>query len=190
MSNSNERIRTLLEERARLLAFVERRVGSREIAEEILQDAFVRGVEKAADVRSDESVIAWFYRLLRNAIIDRRRRLAASERARAELAGEAVPSVPSPDERGAICHCMSGLIKTLKPEYESALRTVDLDDGTLTDLAQTDGITPQNAAVRLHRARRALEQKLRATCGACADHGCLDCGCKTRAGTLHKLYNM
>jgi RNA polymerase sigma-70 factor (ECF subfamily) len=33
------------------------------------------------------------------------------------------------------------------------------------------------AAVRLHRVRAALRDKLKLVCGACARHGCLDCGC-------------
>ncbi|WP_394839030.1 sigma-70 family RNA polymerase sigma factor [Pendulispora rubella] len=182
VDNSDERLRVLLQERARLLAFVERRVGSREMAEEILQEAFVRGVEKIAAVRDDESVVAWFYRLLRNAIIDRRRRHVATERVQSELAREweALAEANEPDERerGEICTCMSGLVDTLKPEYESAIRTVDLGGGTVADLARANGISAGNAAVRLHRARQALGQRLRVTCGACAEHGCLDCGCR------------
>ncbi|WP_394829722.1 RNA polymerase sigma factor [Pendulispora albinea] len=180
--SGEERLRTLLGERARLLAFVERRVGSRELAEEILQDAFVRGVEKASEVRADESVLAWFYRLLRNSIIDRRRRTAANTRATTALAAEhdafGAGRLESDAERGEICSCMSELIGTLKPEYETAIRSVDLEGGTVGQLAAATGISAGNAAVRLHRARQALGQRLRSTCGACAEHACLDCGCK------------
>jgi DNA-directed RNA polymerase specialized sigma24 family protein len=52
-------------------------VKSRALAEDILQDAFVRGVNKLDTLRSDESAIAWFYRVLRNAIIDHRRPLGS-----------------------------------------------------------------------------------------------------------------
>lgn len=172
------RLYTLLRERVRLLAFVERQVGSRELAEEILQDAFVRGLEKAARVRADESVMAWFYRLLRNAIVDGRRRQATREWVKAEFSRELNAFLEGADEeRGEICACMPALVETLKPEYERAIRTVDLAGGSLVDLARIDAITPGNAAVRLHRARLALGKKLRATCGACAEHGCLDCSC-------------
>src|SRR5688500_16667925 len=63
----------------RFLRFLERRVGRRDLAEEILQDAFVRGLSRAETVQASESAIAWFYRLLRNALIDHHRR-ADSER--------------------------------------------------------------------------------------------------------------
>ncbi len=50
------------------LRFVERRVGSRALAEEIVQDAFVHSLDGDAEIR--ESVVGWFYRVLRNAVID------------------------------------------------------------------------------------------------------------------------
>src|ERR1043166_5939320 len=60
------------------LAFVEKRVGNRATAEEILQDAFVRSMDKLDTVR--DTAIGWFYRVLRNAIVDHHRRRAAAER--------------------------------------------------------------------------------------------------------------
>jgi RNA polymerase sigma-70 factor (ECF subfamily) len=55
---------------------------------------------------------------------------------------------------------------------------VDIDEASPTDLAQRAGISTNNASVRVHRARQALEKQVRATCGVCAEHGCLDCRCK------------
>ena len=49
--------------------------------------------------------------------------------------------------------------RTLKPEYRDALRVVDLEDGKLSDLAEQSGITAENAAVRVHRARKALRRR-------------------------------
>src|SRR5215218_6273114 len=71
----------LLANHRRFLDFLTARVGSREDAEEILQDAFVRGLQKAGEVRDDESAVAWFYRLLRNAVTDHYRRTAAGRKA-------------------------------------------------------------------------------------------------------------
>jgi RNA polymerase sigma-70 factor (ECF subfamily) len=51
----------LAKNRAELLGFVEKRVGDRAVAEDILQDAAKRGLERADTVREDTSVRAWFY---------------------------------------------------------------------------------------------------------------------------------
>src|SRR5215218_9916253 len=74
-------IGTLLANHRRFLDFLAARVGSREDAEEILHDAFVRGLQKAGEIRDDESAVAWFYRLLRNAVTDHYRRTAAGRKA-------------------------------------------------------------------------------------------------------------
>src|SRR5215510_11691003 len=71
---------TLVANHREFLAFVEKRVGNRATAEEILQDAFVRSMTKLDSVR--DTAIGWFYRVLRNAIIDHYRRNAAAERRR------------------------------------------------------------------------------------------------------------
>lgn len=39
------------------LAFLQSRVGDRALAEDILQDAFIRGIDKTAALRDDESAI-------------------------------------------------------------------------------------------------------------------------------------
>ncbi len=53
---------------------------------EILQAAFVRSLEKAEEIREPENAVAWFYRLLRNAVVDHYRRNAASRRTLAGFA--------------------------------------------------------------------------------------------------------
>jgi len=68
-------------------------------------------------------------------------------------------------------------VDTLKPEYAEAIRRVDLGGASVGGFATEAGITAGNASVRLHRAHAALKQRLLATCGACATHGCLDCRC-------------
>lgn len=158
------------------LAFLEARVRDRATAEEILQAAFVRTLEKGGAIRESESAVAWFYRLLRNALVDHYRRGASVSRALArEAADVALP--PEEELRGAVCACMTTLLPNLKTEYAEMLRHVDLEEMPLADVAARLGITTNNATVRLHRARQALKRELERSCGTCATHGCLDCSC-------------
>jgi hypothetical protein len=57
--------------------------------------------------------------------------------------------VPEPELMNEICQCVSALMGTLKPEYAEALRIIDLNEGSLNDLAAGAGITAANAAVRV-----------------------------------------
>jgi RNA polymerase sigma factor (sigma-70 family) len=171
----------LLSSHREFLAFLERRVGSRDVAEELLQEAFLRSIDKGGAIRDGESSVAWFYRVLRNALVDRARREAAASRALQKWAWEPAESMDAA-LHGDICTCFTPLLDTLKAEYAEILRAVDLGQTSVAEFAQRAGITPNNAAVRLHRARAALERQLRLTCGTCAEHGCLDCHCAGPCG--------
>jgi RNA polymerase sigma factor (sigma-70 family) len=175
-------LQVLLDNHARFLAFLERRVGSRDEAEDILQEAFVRSLDRAPDPRSSESITAWFYRVLRNAITDHYRRQGSRGRTLERLAAETADGVQDPDEglEALVCGCVMSLMETLKPEYGAAIRRVDLDGTSVRGYAEEAGITPSNAGVRLHRAREALRKQVALTCGTCLDHGCLDCRCRTQ----------
>ena len=161
------------------LAFLERRVGSRAVAEDLLQDAFVRGIDRLPTLRRPEAATAWFYRALRNALVDHYRRQGAESRALAAAALEGAVQADGDDEElhRLACSCIGELVNTLRPEYASAIRRVELEGVAVRDYAGEAGITPNNAAVRLHRARESLRRQVARSCGTCAEHGCEDCTC-------------
>jgi RNA polymerase sigma factor (sigma-70 family) len=169
------------------LRFLERRVGSRAEAEDILQDAFVRGVERLGALRDGESASAWFYRVLRNAVVDHYRRRGSAGRALDAFAQELEQAEePAIEMRQAVCACVRTLSETLKPEYAEALRRIEIDGMSVTGYATELGIQANNAAVRVHRAREALRRRVMASCGSCAEHGCLNCTCQPdKDGAIH-----
>ena len=71
----------LLENHRAFLRYLERRVGDRALAEDILQDAFARVMDRPDQAPADEGVVPWFYRTLRNAAIDQFRRRGTASRA-------------------------------------------------------------------------------------------------------------
>jgi RNA polymerase sigma factor (sigma-70 family) len=179
-SPQEETVRVLLAEKGRLLAFLEERVGSRADAEDLLQTAMLRVVTKGHAVRSRDRIIPWFYRVLQNLLVDWHRRRAAAARALRRL--ERSASVTQDHDEvlwRQVCTCVSRILVTLRPEYTEILGRVELDEQPVVEAARELGISANNASVRLLRARRALLERLRATCGACFEHGCLDCFCRT-----------
>ena len=161
------------------LKFLEARVANRATAEEILQTAFARTLEKGGSIRDEESAVAWFYRLLRNALTDHYRHKAAEARA---LEQHAAQPEASEELHNAVCACMKTLLPNLKPEYAEVLQRADLEEVPLPQIASDLNITPNNATVRLHRARQALKRELEQSCGTCATHGCLNCTCEQTQG--------
>lgn len=165
--------------RDRFLRFLTSRVENAAAAEDILQTAFVKTVEHGAEILDDESVIAWFYRVLRNAVIDHYRRRAVQDKALEAFATE-TPVTYEHELQNTACACIVEVIKDLKPEYRSAIERVDLGGASVEEFANSETISANNASVRLHRARKTVAKHLRTVCGACAEHKCLDCRCRLR----------
>jgi RNA polymerase sigma factor (sigma-70 family) len=177
-----EVVEALVGNHRRFLSFLERRVGSRALAEELLQSAYVRTLEKGGDLQEGEGAVAWFYRLLRNALVDHYRRQSAEGRALEREAREASEVGLDPELTQTVCACIQDLLPALKPEYAEMVRQVDLEGRSVPEVAREAGITANNAGVRLHRARQALKKQLERSCGTCASHGCLDCTCGKPGG--------
>jgi RNA polymerase sigma-70 factor (ECF subfamily) len=164
----------LASHRPQFLAFLLRQTGDPQLAEDLLQDAFLRGMDHLGALRQNESVAAWFYRVLRNALIDHRRRQGASQRALASFAAE---PLPAPDTPRHPCGCVVRLAAGLRPAYASALQRIEVEGVAVKDFAVEQGISSANAAARVFRAREALRREVESTCGACSADGCSDCTC-------------
>ncbi|MEO7135610.1 MAG: RNA polymerase sigma factor [Vicinamibacterales bacterium] len=174
-------VATLLENHRAFLGYLERRVGDRALAEDILQDAFAKVVARPEQVPDNEAIIPWFYCTLRNAAIDQFRRRGAADRAYGAFARELETHVsPPPDMEVEICACVSRLATTLKPEYAEALQAVEVRGTPVKAFAEQKGLSANNAGVRLFRAREALKKRVKESCGVCAEHGCVNCTCRHR----------
>lgn len=174
---THERLAELLENRAEFLAFVQRRVGDRTRAEDLLQDVTVRSLGTLDRLAAHVPVVPWFFKVLRNAVVDDVRRRDVAQRAIGRYALEH-PEVESARERQAnTCRCLHRVKDSLKPEYAEAIDRVELEGVGVKDWAESIGISSNNGAVRVHRARTALKVQLEKTCGACAAEGCTDCTC-------------
>ena len=178
-AESRAPVATLLENHRAFLSYLERRVGDRALAEDILQEGFAKVVARPEQAPADESVIPWFYRTLRNAAIDQFRRRGAADRAYEAFARELeTHETPSDEMESEICACVSRLVATLKPEYAEALEAVELRGTPVKAFAEHRGLSSSNAGVRVFRAREALKRRVTESCGTCAEHGCLNCTCK------------
>jgi RNA polymerase sigma factor (sigma-70 family) len=170
----------LLKELDTFTAFARSRVGDPHLAADVVQDSLLKAVKSADQLRDDESVTAWFYRILRRTIIDLYRRRAAAQRAVERLEQE-LAAPPDAEEARVTCACVEAIIPTLKPEYAEIIRQLDLDGRAPEQVAAARGVTANNLRVRHHRARQQLRERLEQTCRLCARHGCLDCTCERGA---------
>lgn len=159
-------------------SYLENEVGNRAVADEILQDAFGRGTRTIGVLNSDESAVGWFYRLLRDAVIDQPRSARSSEPKfsafREQIEQELAPRVALKE---AIVRYVGELSAILAPESAAALRSVDLEGASIVAFAEAAGITTHLAAVRVSDARTALRRFVVSSAGICPSHGRWNCTC-------------
>jgi DNA-directed RNA polymerase specialized sigma24 family protein len=159
-------------------SYLESEVGSRAVSNEILQDAFGRGTHNIGVLNSHESAVDWFYRLLRNAVLEQPRSAGSTEPKfnafRAQIEQHLEPSVALKE---AIVRYVGELAPILEPEYAAALRSVELDGVTIDAFAEATGISTGLVGLRLSHARAALRRCVVSSAGICTVHGCWNCTC-------------
>jgi DNA-directed RNA polymerase specialized sigma24 family protein len=159
--------------RARLIAsyqdfltFVQERVGSRALAQGILQDAFVcpnDGLDNPAD---DESATAWFVRRLRNAVLDYQRRHEVTTHSLVTFAEElAEGSAAAVKTYRVVWQSMARLTRNLEPVYAQALQRIEADGLAVEAYASEEGVkSPNVLVVQVFLAREGLKRQIVLAC--------------------------
>jgi DNA-directed RNA polymerase specialized sigma24 family protein len=165
---------TLGSQRDTLLAMIRRRGGPSVDAEEVLQNALERALQRGHQLKDPARAAAWLGRVVSNVLLDELRRRHHPVQPVDELELAAL-------EEGTVdCWCVLVQAEQLRPEYASILRRVVIDGVPVTQVAGEFGLTVNNAMVRLHRARTALRERLKAHCGTTSARSCSECGCEER----------
>jgi RNA polymerase sigma-70 factor (ECF subfamily) len=166
----------LASRRERFFSFLRRRTDSADDAEDLLQQGFIRAARKINTLRDAELAEPWFYRILRRTLADHLSSVARSQRLLEEQNRVMGMALEEPAER-ATCSCSLELIDTLPPQYAEILRRVDVSEESVAEAAAALATTNGNVLVRLHRARKALRERLLSTCGTSSSRSCVDCRC-------------
>jgi RNA polymerase sigma factor (sigma-70 family) len=171
---------TLLEGRQAFLGFLGKRLGNRADAEDVLQEFCIRVLARKDQLRDAARMDAWLYSILRSSLNDFYRKSGRRERLGEAYAKEPRVSEVSADVSEAfarVCACVRALVSELRPADAEVIRRIDIDDEARKSVALDLGLTSGALAVRLHRARAALRDKLLGHCGCCCEHGFEDCSC-------------
>lgn len=165
----------LIDGRDRFLSFIRQKISDPALAEDILQDSLLKAIRAAPELRDEDRLLAWFYSILRNSIVDAYRRRG---REPVLVDVEFAHALPEESTEAALaCECFRAILPSLRPEYARLIDDLDLKGLPAASVLQATGITPNNLKVRHHRARQALRRRLEETCRVCAQHHCLDCTC-------------
>ena len=145
-----------------LHSFILGRVGNHEVAEDILQDVYLRIHSRIDTLRDEEKVRSWVYQIARNAIHDHHR----SARPSSELRDVPyTPDDPAENEVAAgLATSVRSFLNCLPPDYRVALVLTEYEDLTRVELAERLGLSISGAKSRVQRARVRLKALLLACC--------------------------
>lgn len=176
-------IRRLTECRSEFLRFFRRRLSRPEDAEDAFQEFCLKVVRAAETPEAGGKIDAWLRRVLRNTLTDVYRRRAARQQAEAAYEAEPRETLIQADagEPEKPCECVHDAVPMLRPDYAEIIRRADLDEEPRERIAADLGLTVNNIGVRLHRARRALKEKIEERCPMCCDGSFRSCDCRPAA---------
>jgi len=149
--------------RAPIFGFLARLSGRRDLAEELLQETFVRLAARATTLRDDTRLGAWLYTVARNLFLSHAR-MTALDAERIDRAGLADPARPAtPFEEAAANQTQLALERALAglpASYREVLLLVAVDKMEPSEAAQVVGVSPETLRQRLSRARTMMKEAL------------------------------
>lgn len=165
-----EDLEPFAEVRPALLRTAERMCGNRADAEDLLQEVFLRAVERGipAEVRN---IPAWLTTSLHNLFIDRCRSM--TRRPGHEFINDShhdsltqfEPAAPEPLWSDITVADIREACDAIKPVYGEVYRLATFQNQSYAEIAQRLGITRSTVCIRLHRARKMLREILVARFG-------------------------
>ncbi|UCC71729.1 MAG: sigma-70 family RNA polymerase sigma factor [Gemmatimonadota bacterium] len=132
-----------------------------EDTEDLVHDAFIRALERIDSLEPGSSFGAWFYRLLVNAALNRRKYLARRRMEDVPLTA-AAPGGPAVDtERAELRGRLAEALSSLPAELETVVILHDLEGFTHPEIARVLEIPEGTCRSHLSRARRMLRDFLK-----------------------------
>lgn len=143
-----------------LRAWLRRATDDPVVAEDLLQDLFLKAVRQGERFEQVHNPRAWLFTAARNLRIDRLR-------LRKDEVG-LPPTLASPDEEAvpvdSLVACLPRALAELDPADAEVLRCCDIEGLTQAEYARRQGLSLPGAKSRLQRARRRLKAHLTTHC--------------------------
>lgn len=133
----------------------------REDAEDVVQDAFIRALERIDTLDRGRPFRAWFYRIVVNQALNFRR--SRTRRATESIPDDARSTTSSPEldaDRAGLRERLHHALQQLTETQHTIVQLADLEEFTSAEIAHILGMPDGTVRWHLHQARRALRQML------------------------------
>lgn len=148
---------------SRLRSYLRRRVSNHAVAEDLLQDLFVKAMTAINTQRAPGNLVGWLYAAARTTVIDYYR---ANRTDQIELDEGLVAAESSNDEQShqELATCLKPLVEKLPPLYRDTLLAIEFEGASLRSIAAAQGLSLSAIKSRASRGRMLLKEKLLACC--------------------------
>lgn len=151
-----------------LRQFIRRRVHPDHV-DDLVQEVFLRMHLYASDLRDDERLAGWAFKIARNVIVDHHRRsrggpVASVADVPDDLSVEPEDPASNRNVNEIVAGWLRPMIALLPTEYAEALESVELEGLTQQQYADRAGLSLSGAKSRVQRARKMLEGVVRVCC--------------------------
>lgn len=163
MMTSNDLGRAFTELRARLRHYLRKRVADPDLAEDLVQDVFVKAASTMEAEHAPRNLTAWLYAAARSSLADHYR----SNRAELVTLHDDPPDTRETDEERlhqALATCLRPLVGQLPAIYRDTLLATDFDGRTMHTVAAEQGLSTSAIKSRVSRARVMLKERLLNCC--------------------------
>lgn len=145
-------LQAIRQNESELRAFLRQRVPDTSVAEDLLQEVFLRAVAQGQKFCSVEQPRAWLYRVTRNVLTDHHRRHHPTS----ELTQDIEHTEEEPEAVDLLSECIGRNLTRLSDADRDIVHACDLQNMTVKAYAQSRGISLPAAKARLLRARQRL----------------------------------
>jgi RNA polymerase sigma-70 factor (ECF subfamily) len=162
---------TFEEHGSSILAFLNSRLGRRDLAEDLLQETFVRAMRRGDKLQADGNIKSYLFTTAYHLIVNQSRRRKTT--LFSEVSPEEAPRLErvvvdeskSPDNLADLTRFGALLdkeLRLLKPDHRTAFEAAVLQQQPYADIARANGWSVEKVKTDVFRARKQVMQRLRA----------------------------
>ena len=153
----------------RVRKFILHTVRSEWLADDLVQETFIKVNNNLENVRDASKLQSWIFRIAYNLCQDYFRTQGknpypGSQEISEETVPARTPTIQKELEQGQMRKCVFGLVNRLPDSLRSVIILSDVSEFSQREIAEIMGITVDNVKIRLHRARKKLKNLLEEHC--------------------------
>ncbi|MFI5202875.1 MAG: RNA polymerase sigma factor SigZ [Flavobacteriales bacterium] len=173
----------------KLHGFILKRVHDTEVANDLLQDIFVKIHTKINTLKQEDKLTSWIYQVTRNSILDYFKTKKPSSSLPADLTETTEPKTFNQEME----NCLKSMLNELPPEHKDAILQTELGTLSQKEYAEKIGISYSGAKSRVQRARQELNDLFKSCCrtsfdkyGNAISHQCVNenCDCQKESASF------